>query len=81
MLKLYNKLLQFKTLLSKMTFFNFFSLGSLKLKKVLYFSIGNGQPSEQVLCQLYRHTFVPYSPAAGVQIVLLIDQSEYEASK
>jgi len=27
----------------------------------LYFSIGNGQLSERALCQLYRHTFVPYS--------------------
>ena len=26
----------------------------------LYFSIGNGQPREPALCQLYRHTFVPY---------------------
>ena len=25
-----------------------------------YFSIGNGQPSEPALCQLYRRTFVPY---------------------
>ena len=25
----------------------------------LYFSIGNGQPREPALCQLYRHTFVP----------------------
>ena len=24
------------------------------------FSIGNGQPRERALCQLYRHTFVPY---------------------
>ena len=29
----------------------------------LYFSIGNGQPREPALCQLYRHTFVPYSNA------------------
>jgi len=26
----------------------------------LYFSTGNGQPREPALCQLYRHTFVPY---------------------
>ena len=26
----------------------------------LYFSIGNGQPKEPTLCQLYWHTFVPY---------------------
>jgi len=25
------------------------------------FSIGNGQPRERALCQLYRHTFVSYS--------------------
>ena len=29
----------------------------------LYFSIGNGQPREPALCQLYRHTFVPYRPS------------------
>jgi len=29
-------------------------------EKYLYFSIGNGQPREPTLCQLYRHTFVPY---------------------
>jgi len=27
----------------------------------LYFSIGNGQHREPALCQLYRHTFVPYT--------------------
>jgi len=27
----------------------------------LYFSTGNGQPREPALCQLYRHTFVPYT--------------------
>jgi len=27
----------------------------------LYYGIGNGQPREPALCQLYRHTFVPYS--------------------
>jgi len=27
----------------------------------LDFSVGNGQPREPPLCQLYRHTFVPYS--------------------
>ena len=31
-------------------------------KIYLYFSIGNGQPREPALCQLYRHTFVPYGP-------------------
>jgi len=30
-------------------------------KMYLYFSIGNGQPREPSLCQLYRHTFVPYN--------------------
>ena len=30
------------------------------LKIYLYFIIGNGQPREPALCQLYRHTFVPY---------------------
>jgi len=29
-------------------------------KIYLYFSIGNGQPREPALCQLYRHTFVTY---------------------
>ena len=28
-------------------------------KMYLYFSIGNGQPGEPALCQLYRHTLVP----------------------
>ena len=27
----------------------------------LYFSTGTGQPREPALCQLYRHTFIPYS--------------------
>jgi len=31
-------------------------------KVYLYFSIGNGQPGEPALCQLYRHTFVTYRP-------------------
>ena len=30
------------------------------MKIYLYFSIGNGQPRQPALCQLYRHTFVPY---------------------
>ena len=29
-------------------------------KNILIFSIGSGQPREPALCQLYRHTFVPY---------------------
>jgi len=32
-------------------------------KIYLYFSIGNGQPTEPALCQLYRHTSVPYGRA------------------
>jgi len=36
-------------------------------KKIhLYFSTGNGQRSEPALCQLYRHTFVPYMLTAAV---------------
>ena len=31
-------------------------------KMYLYFSIGNDQLGEPALCQLYRHTFVPYTP-------------------
>jgi len=36
-----------------------------------YFSVGNGQPSEPALCQLYRHTFVPCSVigCGGAQLV------------
>jgi len=30
-------------------------------KMYLYFSIGNGPPSDPALCPLYRHTFVPYA--------------------
>jgi len=30
-------------------------------KIYLYFSTGNGQPMEPALCQLNRHTFVPYT--------------------
>ena len=29
-------------------------------KIYLYFCVGNGQPRELALCQLYRHTFVPF---------------------
>jgi len=32
-------------------------------KIYLYFSIGNDQPREPALCQLYRHTFIPYCAA------------------
>jgi len=33
-------------------------------KIYLYFGAGNGRPREPALCQLYRHSFVPYSDAA-----------------
>jgi len=33
-------------------------------KIYLYFSIGNGYPWEPALCQVYRHTFVPYAMCA-----------------
>ena len=32
----------------------------------LYFSIENGQPREPALCQLYRHTFVPYRQSVTI---------------
>ena len=28
-----------------------------------HFSVGNGQPTEPALCQLYRRTFVPHTPS------------------
>ena len=31
-----------------------------------YFSTGNGQSREPALCQLYRHTFVPYWTYEGI---------------
>ena len=35
------------------------------LKNIIIFSIGNAcQPTEPALCQLYRHSFVPYSAVA-----------------
>jgi len=34
-------------------------------KIYLYLSIGNGQPREPALCQLYRHIFVPYDCFSG----------------
>ena len=37
-------------------------------KHVYFFSTRNDQSTEQPLCQLYRHTFVPYVPAAGVRL-------------
>jgi len=39
-------------------------------KKILYFSIGNGQPREPALCQLYRRTFVPCVKEALIQGLL-----------
>jgi len=38
----------------------------IEKKIYLYFSIGNGQPGEPALCQLYRHTFVPNGSSAQV---------------
>jgi len=35
-------------------------------KICLYFCTGNGQPREPALCQLYRHTSVPYGLSASV---------------
>jgi len=35
-----------------------------------YFSSGNGQPREPALCQLYRHTFVPYVPISSTQYAI-----------
>jgi len=32
-----------------------------------YFSTENGQPREAAVCQLYRHTFVPYGMLVGLQ--------------
>ena len=36
------------------------SPGKRAVKRVCVFSTGTGQPMEPALCQLYRHTFVPY---------------------
>ena len=36
-----------------------------KYSLYLHFSTGNGQPGVPALCQLYRHTFVPYSGRRG----------------
>jgi len=41
----------------------------LSEKIYLYFSIVNGQPVEPALCQLYRHTFVPYRWRTYMQLV------------
>ena len=32
----------------------------------LHFRTGSGQPREPALCQLHRHTFVPYSGGASL---------------
>jgi len=37
----------------------------------LYFSTGNGQPSEPALCQLYRHTFV-WAPCCRNKPILVL---------
>ena len=37
-------------------------------KMYSYFSIGNGQPREPALCQLYRRTFVPSSPLCCLEM-------------
>ena len=42
-------------------------------KIYLYSSIGNDQPREPALCQLYRHTFVPYAFSA---LTLLVGRQE-----
>jgi len=41
-------------------------------KIYLCFSIGNDQPREPALCQLYRHTFVPYSQFSSSAYVYLV---------
>ena len=46
----------------------------------LYFSIGNGQPSEPALCQLYRHTFVPYLLLSAAALSALASISRYFVS-
>ena len=38
----------------------FDEIASVKNVLFLYFSIGIGQPRDPALCQMYRHTFVPY---------------------
>ena len=45
----------FRVLFDKIAFVYFIG------KICLDFSIGNGQPREPALCQLYQHTFVPYA--------------------
>ena len=39
-------------------------------KIYLYFSIGNGQPREPALCQLYWHSFVLYEFVANLPVSL-----------
>ena len=45
---------RFAVLFDKIAFVQYFIW-----ETYLYFSVGNGQPGEPALCQLYRHTFVP----------------------
>ena len=45
-----------------------------------YFSTGNGRPGEPALCQLYRHTFVPYRPQLGRAYMARGDSSRYRAA-
>jgi len=44
-------------------------------KIYLYFSIGNGQPTEPALCQLYRRTLVQYRPTYGARTVIAKDSA------
>jgi len=44
---------------SRVLFHKIASVYMYFIRKIcLYFSLGDGQPVELVLCQLYRHTFV-----------------------
>ena len=44
-------------------------------KIYLYFSIVNGQPREPALCQLYRHTFVPYAFVSVGRLITVEERS------
>ena len=56
--KLQSAFCQFRTVSFRVLFDK---ISSVYLKKYIYiFGIGNGQLREPALCQLYRHTFVPY---------------------
>ena len=39
-------------------------------KIYLYFRIRNGEPREPALCQLYRHTFLPYYHEYGISLFM-----------